>query len=1000
MDVPSLLVRHLTHNEPKGISFVLQVSTGGAHTCVLMSNSQMKCFGLGSEGQLGYGDTESRGNDRGEMGNTLPFIKVGLGRSVRQVATGRAHTCALLDNFQVKCFGRNAHGQLGYGDVDNRGDDADEMGDNLPFVDVGLNRSVVKVATGGEHTCVLLDNSQIKCFGLGIHGQLGYEDTFSRGNQPGEMGDNLSFVDLGSVATPVDIATGLFHNCVLMDNAQIKCFGSNYFGQLGYEDSTFRGLYPGDMGNSLDFVDLGNAESVVKVATGAGHTCVLLESEEIKCFGHGLVGQLGYGDWASRGRYPGDMGNYLPYVDIGTAIIPIDVTTGNSNTCVLTSIGKIKCFGDGGGGEFDFNHRRALRGYGDTEDRGDGPNEMGDDLLFIDVGLNLTVDSSPIGASHICTLLTDGRMKCFGHGLNGNLGYEDNFTRGDEPGEMGDNLPFVDIGFAGPSTSPTHSPITFGPTAAPSLKSIDLGHDPDVPAAWPDIPDVGITPSWPIIMTVVMVLFGLLIFAGLLSIAQVGDENNARTFRENVEAWIERLEELKRLGDTVRTCSQSDASTCLDRAITVLSLLILVGKATIFVLIVDLVFDFVNRIWNKEEEFLNPPVLQKDRIGELTFLPQNHSAWLEKLFFSATTKPYDDLCGNLGGCATAEDFVRNIHGPFLVRFVTYTTWSGELARLFFFALICTMFLAFYDVISAIGESREELDETEADDPGRDEYSLEKLCIRMRNSCFEQRESGGGQNEDGMLVYAVNTCAKLSPYLLFSIIIPVILGDIVSSEKSLGFESQRRVFVKRNFGWVQDIGSNLTLRIEAREVELTPERIAVFRIESQDTFSKWCATNPEEFEIVQTLIEKVNLTTCFAGSNQFDTEENCILTVCPQVLPLNSMEWVVDQLSLSVDTYLILVTGVTLWMVFYQAMVLLVLPTALPLLYYCFVRFVEICTQWYDDFDIGAWCSPVQSKCNTWSEYLSRWRRRSTQGSSMFDIHTQQGGESIQQENFG
>merc|ERR1719235_82649 len=127
-----------------------------------------------------------RGDGAGEMGDSLAYVDLGAGRSAQSLAAGVSHTCALLDNSQVKCWGWGRYGQLGYGDTNNRGDDAGEMGDSLAYVDLGAGRSVVSIAACNYHTCALLDNSQVKCWGHGGHGQLGYGDTNTRGDGAGE----------------------------------------------------------------------------------------------------------------------------------------------------------------------------------------------------------------------------------------------------------------------------------------------------------------------------------------------------------------------------------------------------------------------------------------------------------------------------------------------------------------------------------------------------------------------------------------------------------------------------------------------------------------------------------------------------------------------------------------------------------------------------------------------------------------------------------------------
>ena len=115
------------------------IASGNFHTCAILDNSSIKCWGRNDSGQLGIGDTGNRGdgpNPSGntEMGNNLPAVEVGAGRTARAITAGDSHTCALLDNFSVKCWGKNESGQLGLGDNSTRGDGSNEMGDILPVI--------------------------------------------------------------------------------------------------------------------------------------------------------------------------------------------------------------------------------------------------------------------------------------------------------------------------------------------------------------------------------------------------------------------------------------------------------------------------------------------------------------------------------------------------------------------------------------------------------------------------------------------------------------------------------------------------------------------------------------------------------------------------------------------------------------------------------------------------------------------------------------------------
>jgi len=102
----------------------------------------------------------------------------------------------MLDNGSVKCWGENSYGQLGLGDIINRGDNSSEMGDNLTIVDLGSGRTATAIAAGSDHTCAILDNASIKCWGSNISGELGIGDTENRGDNSSEMGDNLPIISL------------------------------------------------------------------------------------------------------------------------------------------------------------------------------------------------------------------------------------------------------------------------------------------------------------------------------------------------------------------------------------------------------------------------------------------------------------------------------------------------------------------------------------------------------------------------------------------------------------------------------------------------------------------------------------------------------------------------------------------------------------------------------------------------------------------------------------
>lgn len=127
---------------------------------------------------------------------TCPPVDLGPGVTAIAVSAGSAHTCALTSDGGIKCWGASFRGALGLGDTNYRGDNPNEMGTNLPFVDLGPGVTVTTVRTGASHTCAVLTGGSIKCWGNNFAGQLGLGDIYDRGDEPYEMGDYLPTLDL------------------------------------------------------------------------------------------------------------------------------------------------------------------------------------------------------------------------------------------------------------------------------------------------------------------------------------------------------------------------------------------------------------------------------------------------------------------------------------------------------------------------------------------------------------------------------------------------------------------------------------------------------------------------------------------------------------------------------------------------------------------------------------------------------------------------------------
>ena len=124
----------------------------------------------------------------------LPTVNLGTGRTATATAAGNYHTCALLDNASVKCWGRNHYGQLGIDNATDMGKTSGSMA-LLPTVNLVTGRSATAISAGYSHACAVLDNDSVKCWGRNYYGELGIDNTTQMGDNTGEM-DLLLGIDL------------------------------------------------------------------------------------------------------------------------------------------------------------------------------------------------------------------------------------------------------------------------------------------------------------------------------------------------------------------------------------------------------------------------------------------------------------------------------------------------------------------------------------------------------------------------------------------------------------------------------------------------------------------------------------------------------------------------------------------------------------------------------------------------------------------------------------
>lgn len=452
--------------QPAGLAALKDISTGGfpaiggsvgssGHSCAVQANGTVRCWGKNGRGELGDGTTNPR---------LLPVLVSGISNA-RMVAAGGQHTCALLAGGTVSCWGDNQFDQLGSGTT--------AQFSSTPVAISGLTAAVA-ISAGGAHTCALLANSTVKCWGLSANGQLGgvfdqfglvlvldgvteepvtgfIAVTAGNGHSCGLRFDGSVWCwgpddrvgrSSGRLAAPVAnlsdavaISAGGFHSCAVRVTGTAVCWGSNTFGQIG----------DGTSGNSrLLPVAVTGLINATKIAAGGRHTCAMDAIETFRCWGENASFQLG--NEFGNSAFP------ILVSGLSGSITARAISPGGFHSCAIRANGTGSCWGEndegqvGDGSGVDrfvptavsgltsqvgiaagLAHSCSLRvdstvrcwGSNDSGQLGNGSTT--DRFAPVQVsGINVVAVTA--GGSHSCALRTGGTVHCWGSNENGQLG--------------------------------------------------------------------------------------------------------------------------------------------------------------------------------------------------------------------------------------------------------------------------------------------------------------------------------------------------------------------------------------------------------------------------------------------------------------------------------------------------------------------------------------------------------------------------------------------------
>ncbi len=337
------------------------IALGHSHSCALLADGKVNCWGENHKGQLGDGTTDD---------STHP-VEVSSITTATSVALGFRHSCALLTDGKVVCWGDNE---------DATGDGFGQLGDGTTTsssttpVEVSNITTATSIALGDFHSCAVLTDGNIKCWGYNNYGMLG----------DGTTTDSTTPVEVLGITTALSVALGgMGHSCAVLTDGKVKCWGQNDSGQLGDGTTT----------HSSTPVEVSGITMATSIALGDAHSCAVLTDGTVKCWGRNSNGQLGDGTSTSR---------YTP-VEVSGITSAANIDLGSYHSCAVLTDGKVKCWGQNDSGQL---------GDGTTTDR----------TTPVEVSGITTSTSISLGTFHSCAVLTDGKVMCWGNNAQGEVG--------------------------------------------------------------------------------------------------------------------------------------------------------------------------------------------------------------------------------------------------------------------------------------------------------------------------------------------------------------------------------------------------------------------------------------------------------------------------------------------------------------------------------------------------------------------------------------------------
>ena len=386
------------------LSGVIAVGTGYRHTCALTSAGGVKCWGFNIHFELGA----LRDSEVSAPVDVCADASCASALSgVAAISVGLWHTCAVTNAGGVKCWGNNWDGQLGHRTF-SFSLPVDVCADAACASDLG---DVSAISAGDANTCVVTAAGDVKCWGSNSSGQLGFVPSPAQSSTPLDVCEDLSPGCENILSGIAAISAGDVHTCAMAAAGGVKCWGDNLDNQLG-DGTRLKSITPVDV---CAVASCASALSdVTAVAAGTGQTCAMAAAGGVKCWGDNDEGQLGVGTESFR-RRPVDVCADAACTSVLSGVAAVAAGAGHS--CAVTALGGVKCWGVNGFGEL-----------------GDGTTT--DSSTPVDVCADATCDSDLSGVAalaaggstfvssvgHTCALMSGGGVKCWGDNSTGQMG--------------------------------------------------------------------------------------------------------------------------------------------------------------------------------------------------------------------------------------------------------------------------------------------------------------------------------------------------------------------------------------------------------------------------------------------------------------------------------------------------------------------------------------------------------------------------------------------------